>query len=71
MYSRVFRVVRGVSLHIPYGVLVPWEPLILKMSFRDAVPIVVSEGAFVIEERKTSTSSKLMSRLLIKSGGLA
>ena len=56
---------------IPYGVLVPWAPLIFKMSFRDAVPIVVHEGAFVIEERKTGTSSKLMSRLLIKSSRLA
>ena len=40
------------------------------MSLRDAA-IVVPEGAFVIEERKTGTSSKLMSVLLIKSGGLA
>ena len=55
---------------IPYGVMVPWEPLIFKMSFCDAVPIVVHEIAFVIEERKTGTSSKLMSRPLIKSGGL-
>ena len=42
----------------------------LKMSFRDAVPIVVPEGTFMIEERKTGTLSRLMSRLLIKSGGL-
>ena len=59
-----------IRYRIPYGVLVPWEPLTFKMSFRDAVPIVVHEGTFMIEERKTGTLSRLMSRVLIKSGGL-
>ena len=40
---------------IPYGVLVPWEPLIFKMSSMDVVPITVPEGTFMIEERKTAT----------------
>ena len=40
------------------------------MSFSVAVLITVLEGSFMIEERKTGTSSKLMTRLIMRTGGL-
>ena len=51
-----------VRYRIPYGVMVPWEPLIFKISSMNAVPITVHEGTFMIEERKTTTIRQLMHR---------
>ena len=57
-----------IRYQIPYGVLVPWEQLALNMSFREAVPITVSNGNFTLEERKDSAFTALMGRYVRPDG---